>query len=66
MKSNKKIVYFDKNINRKSDIVKKSLQYFKNTNILKIKAEKSKSKIKQKMINSPKKITKSFNNYKIF
>ena len=33
MKSNKKIVFFDKNINRKSDIVKKSLQYFKNTNI---------------------------------
>lgn len=33
MKSNKKIVYFDKNINRKSDIVKKSLQYFKHTNI---------------------------------
>ena len=30
MKSNKKIVYFDKNINRKSEIVRESLQYFKN------------------------------------
>ena len=33
MKNNKEIVFFDKNINRKSEIVRKSLQYFKNKNI---------------------------------
>jgi len=33
MKNNKKIIYFDKNINRKSEIVRKSLQFFKNKKI---------------------------------
>ena len=33
MKNHKKIIYFDKNINRKSEIVRKSLQFFKNKKI---------------------------------